>query len=456
MQAIMNKLYIVVRLTAAVVLCLGLQVTKGVSQEASERTHQYAGETTSTKCIPDEVRQQIKRQIAINRRALIKSGKLKPAASRQPPMFIWPLQQAQGFDDPGYYAISNYLDQDPTSGTLDYNCGTRTYNGHNGTDVRIVPFRWNKMANDEVEIIAAAAGTIILKQDGNFDMSCAWGSGIPWNAVFVEHADGTVTWYGHMKNGSTTPKDSGDVVAAGEYLGIVGSSGNSTGAHLHFEVYDPLGNLVDPFQGPCNSLNNDTWWLNQLPYYDSGINRLITATQQWTSPPCPQQAQIFEQDVFDAGEQIVFSVHYRHDLNTDSTQVRAVEPDGDVSTILDLTYQRAGAFHSTNPAALWTRNIPANPEIGKWTFEADYYTTTYGLLSYEQEFWVTGDCAVNYIFLFPHTVDRYYEASNTISSTATIVGDTHIVYDAENVTTLSPGFHAPQGCKLEIKTNGCQ
>ena len=271
----------------------------------------------------------------------------------------------------------------------------------------------------------------------------------------MQHGNGTVTWYGHMKNGSTTAKDSGDVVAAGEYLGVVGSSGNSTGPHLHFEVYDNLGNLIDPFQGNCNSLNNDTWWLNQLPYYDSGINRMMTSSQQWTSPTCPQQSAIFETPVYDASEQIIFSLHYRHNLNIDSTQLRAREPDGDVSSILNRTYIRGGGLHSTNPSAWWTRNIPGSPEIGKWTFEADYFTTTYGLLQYEKEFWVTGSCVANYVFNGTHTVDRYYEASNTISSTANIQGNTHVVYDAENVTTLSPGFIAPQGCKLEIKTAGC-
>ena len=164
------------------------------------------------KCIPDEVRAQIKQQIEINRTALIRSGKLKPVQNRMPPMFIWPLRQADHVNYPGFYAISNYVDHDATGGLLDYNCGARTYDGHRGTDVRIVPFRWNKMANDEVEIIAAADGVIILKQDGNQDMNCQWGLGTPWNAVFVQHADGTVTWYGHMKSGSTTEKDSGDAL----------------------------------------------------------------------------------------------------------------------------------------------------------------------------------------------------------------------------------------------------
>lgn len=405
-------------------------------------------------CVPADVREAIYKQLEINRAALIKSGKLKIHRSALPPMFSWPLRQAPHFNYPGYYAISNYVDQDPTNNNiLDYNCGMRTYDGHNGTDIRIVPFRWNKMDNEEVEIIAAADGVIVLKQDGNVDQSCVWGSGIPWNAVFVQHADGTTTWYGHMKNGTTTAKDSGDAVVAGEYLGLVGSSGNSTGPHLHFEVRDSSNNLIDPFMGGCNALNNDTWWLNQLPYFDSGVNRLITGTQNWTNPPCPQLAQIFEEDVFDRNDPITFSVHYRNDIAANSSQITAFEPDGDTSSILNQQYSPPG--FQTNGSARYNRTIPADAERGKWIFEVVHTTTSYGTATYQQEFWVPQACQANIVFAGTHTIDRYYRASNSITSTATVNGSTHVVYDAENVTILSPGFIAPVGCKLEIKTAGC-
>lgn len=404
-------------------------------------------------CISEEMYKVIKKQIAANQEALIRSGKLKVNRNALPPMFIWPMEQSPHFDYPGFYAISNYVDQDPSGNIQDYNCGARTYNGHNGTDVRTAPFRWNKMADNDVAIIAAAPGVIINKADGNFDQSCAWGSGIPWNAVFLQHDDGTITWYGHMKNGSTTPKDTGETVAAGEYLGLVGSSGNSTGAHLHFEVYDPMGNLIDPFQGTCNGLNNDSWWLNQLPYFDSGVNRLITATAIWTSPPCPQLSQIFEQEVYDQGDSIFFSVHFRNDNLGNTAQITVFDPDGDTSTILNVLYQ-PGGFSTTN-SIFYSRAIPNNAMQGKWTFEVVHTTAAYGTNIYQKEFWVAQDCQANPVYGGTHLTDRYYKASNTITSTATVGGSVHVVYDAENVTTLLPGFRAPVGSKLEIKTAGC-
>lgn len=53
------------------------------------------------------------------------------------------------------------------------------------------------------------------------------------NAVAINHGDNIYTTYGHMSRVTTT---AGDEVQQGEQLGICGSTGNSTGPHLHFEV----------------------------------------------------------------------------------------------------------------------------------------------------------------------------------------------------------------------------
>ena len=51
--------------------------------------------------------------------------------------------------------------------------------------------------------------------------------------VVVDHGGGLTSWYGHL---DTVAVGSGAYVNAGAVLGTVGSSGNSTGPHLHFEI----------------------------------------------------------------------------------------------------------------------------------------------------------------------------------------------------------------------------
>ena len=61
-------------------------------------------------------------------------------------------------------------------------------------------------------------------------------------AVVVDHAQGYQTLYGHLSRAAVRP---GQRVARGELLGFVGSTGRSTGPHLHYSVYRQ-GEAVDP------------------------------------------------------------------------------------------------------------------------------------------------------------------------------------------------------------------
>lgn len=81
---------------------------------------------------------------------------------------------------------------------------------------------------------SAEAGTVILAE---------WYSGYG-NAVIVDHGGGMWTLYGHLRNGGTNVKV-GDRVSRGEKIAESGSTGQSTGPHLHFEVRIN-GNRVDP------------------------------------------------------------------------------------------------------------------------------------------------------------------------------------------------------------------
>ena len=215
----------------------------------------------NTECLNDVQRTEIKKQIADNIVLLKQQGKISDPNTNATTFLDWPLKLRNGLVDYGYHSISGGVDHDATypNKLKDYNCGTRTYDtpagyNHQGTDYFLWPFTWNKMDSSDVEIISGAAGTIVNKSDGNFDRSCAM-NGNNWNAVYIQHADGSVAWYGHMKKNSLTSKLVGATVAQGEYLGTVGSSGNSTGPHLHLEIYDAANNLNDPYQGACNNFN---------------------------------------------------------------------------------------------------------------------------------------------------------------------------------------------------------
>lgn len=62
------------------------------------------------------------------------------------------------------------------------------------------------------------------------------------NLVELRHRDGTRTRYAHLESSDVR---AGDVVRAGEVIGAVGSSGRTTGAHLHF-VVERQGRVIDP------------------------------------------------------------------------------------------------------------------------------------------------------------------------------------------------------------------
>ncbi|MFN4257046.1 MAG: peptidoglycan DD-metalloendopeptidase family protein [Saprospiraceae bacterium] len=324
-------------------------------------------ETENTECISDAARRDIWANIERNRQTLLETGQLEAARPGAIVAFGWPLKKASGFSDYSYYGISNYVDENLASGgILDYNCGSRTYDGHKGTDIFTWPFPWQKQAESRVEVVAGAAGTIIYRQETNPDQSCALGN-VPWNAVYVQHADGSVAWYGHLKQYSLTSKTVGQAVAKGEYLGVVGSSGNSTGPHLHFEVYNGSSQLVDPWAGACNSLGGQNWWAAQEPYYEPKIN---TAAIHFTVPhlpQCPPVRNTFA-TTFYPGDAVYFASYYQ-DQNTTLQGTHSVKrPDGSVFASWNHTspqYYSASYWY-------WWYTLPGNAPAGKWKYTVTY------------------------------------------------------------------------------------
>lgn len=81
--------------------------------------------------------------------------------------------------------------------------------------------------------IAVANGTPVHSMDGGRVVFAGWKNGLG-NTVEVRHASGLLTRYGHN---SALKVQAGEVVEAGSVVALSGSSGRSTGPHLHFEVW---------------------------------------------------------------------------------------------------------------------------------------------------------------------------------------------------------------------------
>jgi hypothetical protein len=318
----------------------------------------------------------IRATIDANIARLQAAGRLPAMRSRSAVALGSPLRAAPGFGDPGFAAVTGFVDHNPAYPglRLDYSCGARTYDtsggyNHGGTDYYLWPFAWNKMAEGAVQVVAAAPGTLIHREDGNPDQSCSF-SGARWNAVYIRHADGSVAWYGHLKRGSLTPKGVGEWVAAGEYLGLVGSSGNSTGPHLHFELHDEAWNRIDPYAGSCNATTATSWWQAQPAYNDSAVLKVMTgsAPVDWADA-CPGLDTTFEQRVFAPGARVTFTAFYRDQLQGQRSVYRLIRPDGTLYAEWD---HASPAARYTLSYWWWAFDFSPNAPVGTWTFEVTY------------------------------------------------------------------------------------
>lgn len=134
--------------------------------------------------------------------------------------YTWPV--------PGFYHLTSLWDED------------RGESNHGALDIA-------SSGVDGANVVAAHSGTVRYAENNCIhnwgkDESCGCGGGYG-NYVVLDHGDGYSTVYAHM---SSIVVSMGDTIQAGQLLGFVGSTGYSTGAHLHFETlydgvkYNPL------------------------------------------------------------------------------------------------------------------------------------------------------------------------------------------------------------------------
>ena len=157
---------------------------------------------------------------------------------------IAPLSQPTAFIPDGTNASSSdfiypLMTPAPTTSRFGWRThplsGTRRF--HSGIDIG---------APSGTPVVATGTGTVI---------SAGWNGGYG-KAIIIQHNDVQQTLYGHLSQISVQP---GQVIEQGTVIGLVGSTGNSTGPHLHFETRMPNGDkwvAIDPGENIQYAVDN--------------------------------------------------------------------------------------------------------------------------------------------------------------------------------------------------------
>ena len=279
-------------------------------------------------------------------------------ATQVPVTFAFPLVCTLNSD---CYA-ANYIDHDPSPGLRDYQCGSSTYDGHEGFDVLLLNFR---IMDRGVPVLAAADGVVREIRDGLFDRRKRRGAGGLGNYVMIEHSGGIRTYYGHLKKNSIKVRI-GERVTKGQEIGQVGSSGDSAEAHLHFEVRDPHGAVIEPFMGPCG--NSISWWDEQPPYDDSfqlldfGLINFEPTIDRLKDRPATQTNFVVGRD-----PRAVFWVQVRNVKRGDRGRIAFYQPDGVLAWEYSWVHDR---FYTHGWWWAW-KNIYPQTARGRWSVK--YY-----------------------------------------------------------------------------------
>ncbi len=179
--------------------------------------------------------------------------------------------------------VQQYFDHDASAGATDYACGVASYDGHDGTDIRVLN------TSVTVDVVAAATGVVRGVRDGvpdnlvKTDADKAAVSNIECgNGVVLDHGDGWETQYCHLRQGSVKVK-TGDKVGVGGLLGTIGYSGNAAFPHVHLSVRKD-GKKLDPFSADasadCKAEDRSVWNTQAqmaLAYKDTEVLQLAWA-----------------------------------------------------------------------------------------------------------------------------------------------------------------------------------
>ena len=145
-------------------------------------------------------------QLAEGQTIIVPNGEIAPAPSTKPGSKSNPVHGANGPYYAGYY-LRPVADGRKSQGL----------HGYNGVDLA---------DSCGTPVMASASGDVIISREGG------WNGGYG-NYVVISHSNGTQTLYSHL---SSNIVSAGWHVVKGQVIGYIGSTGKSTGCHVHFEV----------------------------------------------------------------------------------------------------------------------------------------------------------------------------------------------------------------------------
>lgn len=262
-----------------------------------------------------------------------------------PPVFAMPVVCRPGVD----CLVQSYVDLRAGDEARDYTCGALSYDGHRGTDIRLPSYIDMERG---YPVVAAAPGVVRAARDGMPDVAfqlfgreAVTDRGLG-NVVAVDHGEGWVTYYGHMRRGSIAVEE-GQRVEAGQRLGLVGMSGLTEFPHLHFQVMRQ-GTPIDPFtslerDAGCGIEGTNLWAEAAnaaMKYPRTMLLRLGFADMVLNQPAV--EYMLFKQDhVSPDSRTLVLHAYISGLLEGDRAEVRIYGPDGGVFAQAGVDIDRA-------------------------------------------------------------------------------------------------------------------
>lgn len=472
----------IIQSISAVCIALLFASSVGVAQ-----TVQVLDQPMKTiECVTEaQYQQSLKPILKKNIADLRQAGKL-PAASEAKMTgevkLAWPLKMTDDYASiDGVYdgwVVYNYIDLNHADNAMKdwWNCVSwtasnygfqraQTYDGHNGADIVPYPFFWQMMDDESIDVVAAADGEVIYKYSGNtIDRNCdtphvfnffEFNSGYYGNFIALLHSDNSITIYGHMKYGTLADVEVGDEVVQGQFLGKIGSSGNSSAPHLHFEYRKCEDcSYTEPWfkEDGCNDDITESQWISQRPFKDTRVLRVATHNALPVFKECVDYEGGSNETVnfsnhFSTSDVLMISVAMEDFIEDEEIDVDIISSSGLLKESMNFT---------VDPGVYYEHEI-----IFFTTTLTDYATGTYKIkVTYDGNYYYhffTVNCPPALTLSGAHTGVKGFISGDNITSTATISGvsTNNTLYQAETYVKLNVGFQASANCKFRGQIDDC-